>query len=103
MSADNWGICPKCAKKLDRDFGELEKQIEQSYGKVPQNENLSLVEKLDAMQTETEDLIGRKLREDYEAWMDCDGIFHVSYGCACYECDFYFEYAYTEKVNVSSE
>lgn len=95
MSADNWTICPRCAKKLIEDKERLELQVEDSYGKILANEYLELLDK-------SNKVIDHKhtLREDYWMDMDIDGIFEMSYGCSCNVCDFSFKFKHREQSKI---
>lgn len=91
MSADNWGICPKCNIK----FKEDQEKAEELYGKIP-------VEEYKKMLSETKDPEDNTstLREDYEVWTDKEGLFQVSYRCSCEKCGFEFNYEYKEKLKL---
>jgi hypothetical protein len=79
MSADNWGICPKCAKP------ELP-----AYGTVSEAEYLA------AREVKATPL--RTLREDYEVFTDEQGVFTVNYRCSCATCRFEFKYKHSQQV-----
>ena len=87
MSADNWGICPKCKETA-------EKNIASAYGKVSEEEYLATLNKRKEVENET------TLREDYEVGVDIDGEFSVSYSCHCSKCGFKFEYKYSQELIV---
>lgn len=82
MSADNWGVCPKCKRKASQ-------EVESSYGKVSEEQYLELINK--RVRTNQEET----LREDYEIRTDKDGVFSVSYGCGCSKCGFSYEYNFS--------
>jgi hypothetical protein len=97
MSADNWGICPKC-KKTKED--EKEKQILEAgkqYGKVPQEKYLELV-KIANEPFDREKL--RTLREDYDIDITEDGIFSIDYSASCSQCKFKFEHKFEQTVKL---
>ena len=77
MSADNWGICPKCKQKQ-----------ESLYGKVSEEEYLKTLNKKNEY----------TLREDYEIYTDENGKFHIDYACSCSKCKFTFEYAFSKNI-----
>lgn len=83
MSADNWGVCPKCKETA-------ENKIASAYGKVSEDEYLAILN--------TCKKIEATLREDYELGVDTDGEFSVSYSCHCSKCGFKFEYKYSQDV-----
>lgn len=86
MSADNWGICPRC-------FLAMQNKKTDTYGKMPEKEYLKLLEAEKKIMTCT-------LREDYEARTDRHGRFYLSYGCSCSECGFSYKYKHDEQVVV---
>ncbi len=88
MSADNWGICPKCAKKFEL--------AASPYGKIPEDEYLDWVEEHEDDPLEPEST----LREDYELGIDEGGKFYVIYRGQCQEkgCGFLFEYRHEEQI-----
>jgi len=83
MSADNWGVCPKCMAKAVRDKDNLKLKIDNSYAKIPAEKYLELFNKW-----KEPIAIKNTLREDYELGVDADGIFYVDYSCACTTCTF---------------
>lgn len=85
MSADNWGVCPKC-KRL------AEQKAVSAYGKVSEEEYLATLANRDKAAKE------QNLREDYEVGTDKDGKFYVSYGCSCDKCGFSFEFNHKQNL-----
>ncbi len=92
MSADNWAICPKCQKIEDDKHEKLVQKVEASYGKVPVDEYLSLLEK--SRQLVKMDFT---LREDYELGIQ-DDEFYVRYSSSCKVCGFKYDYKYDAPV-----
>ena len=86
MSADNWGICPKCIKAKN-------KRIEEAYGKVSRKEYERMLSEINK-----NDIGLRTLREDYEIYTDGDGIFSIRYSCRCSDCGFYHTFKHAEAV-----
>lgn len=84
MSADNWGLCPKCKKELD-----------ESLEREGANEEVarSQIKKFQAKP---------QLREDYEIFVSDDGTFSVRYSCLCHNCGFSFKYSHIEEVPMNS-
>jgi len=79
MSADNWSVCPKCNK-------ENVKKIQDSYGKIPPEEYLKLI-------NETKGPYEKfTLREDYSIHTREDGTFRIVYDCHCKKCGWGFEF-----------
>lgn len=87
MSADNWGVCPKCKETA-------EKNITSAYGKVSEEEYLATLNKRKQIENDL------TLREDYEVGVDIDGEFSVSYSCHCLKCGFKFDYKYSQELVV---
>ncbi len=81
MSADNWGICPRCKVEALKEQEARQQAAADAYGKVSSTEYGELVAKaLEPMQLE------ETLREDYELGLGEDGEFYVSYRGACDKC-----------------
>jgi predicted Zn-ribbon and HTH transcriptional regulator len=99
MSADNWTQCPKCKKNKEDECDELDKQVVVSYGKIPADDYISLVEKSSKLadQLKNRTVPEDTLREDYELRIR-DGEFSVSYYASCKTCGFKFEFKHEEKV-----
>jgi hypothetical protein len=95
MSADNWRVCPKCLAKEEKNHGDLSEKARQLYGKVPSDEWIDMISEAQK-EVELEDT----LREDWELKMKEDGEFYINYCCSCVECNFQFEYKYTERVKI---
>lgn len=98
MSADNWGICPKCAANTIRIKDNMKKQVDDAYGKVSSDEYLKLLKK--ASEPIKQEYT---LREDYEIYTNEYGKFCVSYGCSCNVCGFEYDYEYTENIFVNDD
>jgi hypothetical protein len=86
MSADNWGICPKCKLDEIKRIEDLKLKAGEAYGKIPPEEYLELLD--EASKTRSYD---NTLREDYEVGTDEDGEFSVSYSSFC-TCGFKYKY-----------
>lgn len=93
MSADNWGVCPKCyppaPKKRPTDPAKL-------YGKVDEAAYRKAVRDFDAWEKRNPDP-ENELREDYEIGI-YDGQFYISYGAECAVCG--FKHTFEHKVDV---
>lgn len=101
MSADNWGICPKCKAKKARQHDALIDKAAKAYGKVPRDEYEAMVKKADSLKPADDiDETLRTLREDYEVYTDADGWFSVTYEAGCKVCGFKHEFKHTEKLSV---
>ena len=94
MSANNWGLCPACAKKREADKKAIMQKIKDSYGGIPEEEYLALLHKV----SEPDD-IKDTLREDYEICTDKTGLFLVSYSCHCKVCKFSYQFKHEEQVS----
>jgi hypothetical protein len=95
MSADNWRQCPQCNATQLADKEKAKKKADSSYGKVPQEEYLKLLEIANQPIR-----LAEHLREDYSVYVDLDGEFRVSYSCSCDKCPFNYSYSHTEKVKL---
>ena len=104
MSADNWTICPKCKADAFAKRRRLQKQVVESYGKLPQAKYAKLIEDANA-EIELED----SLREDYGLGIDkfsdeesgtVEATFVVSYRAACQDCGFRFEFQHKQPVDL---
>ena len=85
MSADNWGTCPKCQKP------EVESSL---YGKVSEEEYLK---KRDIPKEYKQP----RLREDYEIFINEDGVFVVEYRCFCDHCQFRHEFSHEVQLKIT--
>lgn len=92
MSADNWRQCPRCERRDAEAFDARVKAAKDAYGTVPADEWLAMKHTL-TPPPET-----RTLREDYEFWIDGDGIFHAVYGAGCEVCGFAHDFNHFEPV-----
>lgn len=93
MSADNWTICPKCKKLVEEKQRKLEEKVVKSYGQIPAEEYMLLLEK-----SKQPLKIESSLREDYDIGIDEDD-FSVNYRSGCRVCGFSFNYKYAQKVS----
>jgi len=90
MSADDWRTCPKCNKNIVKQKQDKLKKLKDSYGKIPRED---YNKKIMALANGAEDMYDDEtLREDYEIYMDNDGILTISYGCFCEKCGFEFNF-----------
>lgn len=93
MSADNWGICPRCKATNDSEHEKLIEQLRDGYGKISEAEYIALRKRVSDKPKLVE-----TLREDYEIFTDEDGKFTVDYGCSCSKCGFSHAHSYSEQV-----
>ncbi len=94
MSADHWGICPKCLKAQIEIQAKKVQKVNDSYGKVPQE---AYMKSLEALQQHK--LIEEfTLREDYDIGIDGNGEFYIDYRASCEKCGFEFGYKHTEVI-----
>lgn len=86
MSATNWAQCPRCKKLALEKKAELDAAAIAGYGTLP-------VAEFDALRAEAAKPFSFEstVREDYEVWIDGDGLFHMYYRGDCQKCDFIFE------------
>lgn len=99
MSADNWGICPKCIRRHDDQRAVLEQRLEDDYGKVSREDYKRLEQDVADFPLDHEKT---ELREDYEFVLFDDGTFYAKYVARCQndECDFEFTFKHQEDVKV---
>lgn len=102
MSADNWGVCPRCLKKTEEDCDNLDKMITEGYGTIPAEDYLKLLEKSKelAAKIELPDDFDHTLREDYEMYTTETGTFFVSYRGECHVCGFSHKFEKEEQLSV---
>ena len=93
MSADNWGVCPRCEKRRHADIESMRLKVADSYGKVPVAEFDDLREQHTAMRAAHPK---PTLREDYEIGIDEGGGFYAIYKGRCSDCDFSHEFRHEE-------
>src|SRR5688572_5583480 len=97
MSADNWGICPKCKLRHEARLASNAEILAEQYGKVDLQAYKLLEEKFNAVPEEYDEY---ELREDYEFVMFDDGDFLATYSAHCKNdaCDFKFSFDHRETV-----
>jgi hypothetical protein len=93
MSADRWGICSKCTQEWNKKLKELKIEADNSYGKVPAEEYLNLLDRYSSPER-----LDESLREDWEIYMGESGKFFFNYSCSCIFCKFSYEYRYEENI-----
>lgn len=100
MSADRWGVCPRCKAKREDDVRALDSDLAQSYGEVP-------IEQFGHLRAERDKLANAEpehtLREDYEIWIDEDGRFYASYAAHCSVCQFQHTLHQDEQLDVKAD
>ncbi len=93
MSAENWGICPRCKKQNEAAVAAKLSEAQDAYGKVSaeEYEEFLCAARAPVQQAET-------LREDYYLGVDVDGEFAVTYRCDCAACGLRYEFKRTKRV-----
>lgn len=95
MSADNWAVCPKCAKRRAADLQAMRDEVAAKYGQVP-------VELFDAMRARLaaaeSAAPAQTLREDYEFYGAEDGVVIADYSCSCDKCGLKGEFKYRYEI-----
>jgi hypothetical protein len=85
MSADNWAICPKCLEIKNAEIADMNRSIDEQYGKISPRDYLRLIK-------ERDDLAGEKMqyvfREDYQIYMQNDGELIIRYRGCCVKCGY---------------
>jgi predicted Zn-ribbon and HTH transcriptional regulator len=111
VSADNWGICPRCLARLEEEtrlvVAEAATAIAESYGTVPLNEHDALRANWASKVKDAQDAVetaktASTLREDYEIGTAPDGEFYVIYSCHCQVCGFQFKFKHEQQLEVQS-
>lgn len=95
MSADNWGICPKCKKANEEADKKRILALGEKYGKVPADEYIRL-----AKEANKPTHLENTLREDYEIYTNEDGDFYVSYSCFCSVCGYKYNFKHEEQLKI---
>ena len=95
MSADNWGICPKCKKLELQHKKQLEEDARKLYGKISPEDYLQLLKEIPDKKA-----LDETLREDYEIGVDSHGEFYISYGCHCDKCGVKHSFNYKEQLSL---
>jgi len=95
MGADNGGVCPRCNARAVKERNRLLEVPQSDYGDIPK----ALYLKVRA-EIEKPLVLEYHLREDYELYVNTEGIFLLWYSCQCSTCDFSFSYKHEEKVPV---
>lgn len=90
MSADAWGLCPKCQERQVEERRRALAAADEAYGTLPSDEWMALNEAA----TKDADL-EETLRQNYEQGIH-EGEYFVAFGAACTECDFSFEFHHTQ-------
>jgi hypothetical protein len=95
MGANNWGSCPRCAKRYAKAIADMNSELDTQYGKIPELEYRDkCIMRDNQVKLMNEDRFC--LREDWEIGIN-DGKFSVSYSAGCY-CGFQFSFKHEEAV-----
>ena len=94
MSADNWRTCPQCLASEKTRKAKEEQEASEKYGKISAEEWQALIVK-SRMPIELDETF----REDYEFYMNDDGVFTAEYYGRC-ECGFEHKFKHSENVNI---
>jgi len=100
MSANNYGICPRCFSRKKKAIEDGRHEIERLYGTIPQEEWSALNKRIRYLKSETKT---RDLDERWEIGTEGEQdppVFCVSYGCRCEVCGFEFSFQHREIVSV---
>lgn len=95
MSADNWGICPRCYKKYNDDKNDL-------IDKVADARKNKSIDEWEALRKQLDEMEGPQysLREDYESFVSKEGRFYISYSGVCETCGFSKQLKIDEKLKL---
>lgn len=103
MSADNYGICPRCRKHRKERIEKLKYEQKAGYGNLTQEAWSLLSKRTRALEYETNI---RSLDERWEIHLSGEidpPEFYVSYGCRCDVCGYEFSFQHKEIINFESE
>jgi rubredoxin len=95
MSADNWTYCPKCAKADKEEYESIKEKIDNSYGKIPQDEYILLVKRFENGLPE----LHQTLAEYYEIGI-LNNEFFIRYRGKCDKCKFEYSYNLDENLKL---
>jgi hypothetical protein len=109
MGADNWALCPRCAKqRLDTAreiLSAAEKARDEAYGKVDQQEFIRLDRAVTDAEAAKQALLDdhdrtefRTLRENYEVGVFDSELF-ISYSGGCQTCGLAVKFQHEEPVS----
>ncbi len=93
MSADNWGVCPRCKVRIAQEKEAKHVAAAKAYGKVSPDEWRQMLK-----DAEVEPREEATLREDYEIRTSASGAFYVSYSCRCETCGFRHKFKHEEQL-----
>lgn len=91
MSADHWGICPACKRKAIAEHDRMVQEAVEFFGKEREQLRAAADKKI-RFEAET------TLREDYECWIDEDGLFTINYTAHCQKCGFRKAFEHEEQL-----
>jgi len=91
MSADRWGVCPRCNKIATEKKKALLEKAEKGYGKISSDDYTKLMNEATGMAFTREST----LREDYEIHTNPNGKFSIGYFCRCDKCGFEHDFKHT--------
>ena len=95
MSADNWAVCPRCARRHRDKLRAGAAKVAEAYGKVSVEE----WDRMRAEQAEREDVgIDASFREDYEFYGAEDGSVVASYSGCCVHCGLSLSFTNTHDI-----
>jgi hypothetical protein len=83
MTASNWAVCPKCVNLANVKAEQQVTAIQESYGKVTQQEYTAMLAAVPAPMSGN---IGETFREDYEIYGAEQGEITVDYHGECTRC-----------------
>lgn len=97
MSADNWGVCPRCYKKHKEKIQQKQEEFDEQYGRVSQEDYIQMNNFLTNL---IRSGVPDNLREDYEVGLEKDGEFSIGHWCQCSDCGFHFSFRHEEQVQL---
>lgn len=98
MSPDNWEKCPRCLKRHKDELKAKKKEIDAFYGKVDQNEYLSMIKVYERL---AEKCFPSTFSEEYVHGMRPNGQYVVEYLGLCEVCGLRHEFKHIEQIDLS--
>ena len=96
MSASNFSICPRCARRHRDKATVKRREADQAYGNLPLDD-WKLLDR-DALEAAVEDITRKTFREDWEVFGAEDGEVVFNYGGHCEVCSLHVDIRHTVNI-----
>lgn len=97
MSADNYAVCPRCAKRRENELAARAEKLQAMYGKESLEEFDRARTELAAEQTKR---LAETFRENYEIYGAEDGVVRVTYSGGCSLCSLSLTFKHEHPLDV---